>query len=410
MTAMEDVVITGVGTVTSVGETASETWEALKDGASGAKPISGFDPEEFDFRTKSGCQVDIDPDEHDLVEPRSMGRYAQISVMSAKEAIQDAGFDGEPDWDDPQNVGVSLASCEGGLDVVEGGAIDLREDRPIGARFAIRFLTNLAAGHVSIAFNAQGPNRAESTACAAGTHAICAAFDEIQLGRADVMIVGGSDAALCPSAIAAFDSMRALSTNDDTPGEAIRPFDKHRDGFLMGEGAGVLILETAEHAKERGADIYAAVEGTGRSGDADHPARPARDARGLKSSITSALEEAGRDPDEIDHVSAHGTATPRGDQHEAMCLNKIFDDVPPVTSIKSMLGHTLGASGAIEAVIGALSIQNDVIPPTINYETPDPDCDIPVVDEKTHTEVETVLSNSAGFGGTNGSVVIGSYE
>lgn len=410
MTEMDDVVITGVGTVTSVGETAGETWEALTAGQSGAKPISGFDPEEFDFRTTAACQVDIDPDEHDLVDERSMGRYAQISVMSAGEALEDAGFGRDPEWSDPHDVGVSLASCEGGLDVVEGGAIDLREDRPIGARFAIRFLTNLAAGHVSIAFNAQGPNRAESTACAAGTHAICSAYDELKLGRADVMIVGGSDAAICPSAIAAFDSMRALSTNDDPPEGATRPFDKNRDGFLMGEGAGVLILETAEHAEERGADIYATVEGTGRSGDADHPARPAHDGRGLHASINDALDEAGRDPSEIDHVSAHGTATPRGDEHEAMCLNRVFDEVPPVTSIKSMLGHTLGASGAIEAVIGTLSIQRNVIPPTINHETTDPDCDIPVVDEKTHAEVDTILSNSAGFGGTNGSVVISSYE
>lgn len=407
---MQEFVITGLGAVTSVGEDLPETWNALTGGESGAAEVTRFDPDEYGFRTSSACEVDVDPSEYDYIDERSMGGYARIGLIAAVEAVQDAGYGAEPEWADPGRVGVSFASSEGGLDVVEDAVRELMNDDLISPKYSIKFLSNLAAGHVSISLNAQGPNRSDSTACAAGTHAICTAVDEMRLGRADVMIVGGTDAATYPCTFAAFDAMRAFTRTDDPPEEAITPFDADRDGFLMGEGAGALVVETREHAEERGADVYAVVEGTGRSADAEHPTRPPEDARGLRAAVTDALDEAGRRPDEVDHVSAHGTATPAGDAHESLCLNTVFDDVPPVTSIKSMLGHTRGAAGAIEAVVGTLSIQEDVIPPTINYETPDPDCDVPVVDERMDAEVNTVLSNSAGFGGTNGSVVIGTYE
>lgn len=409
---MNDVVITGVGAVTPVGRSASRTWDALKDGESGADSISLFDVAEYeyDFRTGDGCEVDVDLTEDDDVDERSMGRHTQLGVVAAKEAMADAGFSTDPDWDDPRKVGVSFASCVGGQLEIEENLLSLREEGSVATRFSIQLLPNSTAGYNSILFDAQGPNRAPSTACAAGTHAICDAVDDIRLGRADVMIAGGSDAGVCSSVHSCFDVLRALSTEYSTPEEAIRPFDENRDGFLLGEGGGALVLESAEHAERRGAPIYAAIEGTGRSADADHPARPAEDARGLKAAVTNALREAGRDPAQIDHVNAHGTATPRGDEHEALCLREVFDDVPPVTSTKSAIGHTLGASGAIEAVVSVLAIRDDVLPPTINYETPDPDCDVPVVDETTGADVDAVVSNSAGFGGTNGTLVIGTYE
>lgn len=409
---MNDVVITGLGAVTPVGESVSQTWEAIKDERSGADSISLFDVDEYeyDFRTGDGCEVDVDPTEYDVVDERSMGRHTQLGVIAAKEAMEDAGYSTDPDWEDPRRVGVSFASCVGGQLEIEENVMGLRERGSVATRFSILLLPNSTAGHNSILFDAQGPNRAPSTACAAGTHAICDAVDDIRLGRTDVMIAGGSDAGVCSAIHGCFDVIRALSADYGTPDEAIRPFDESRDGFLLGEGGGALVLESAEHAEQRGAPIYATVEGTGRSADADHPARPAEDARGLEASVTSALREAGRDPDEIDHVNAHGTATPRGDEHEALCLRKVFDDVPPVTSPKSSMGHTLGASGAIEAVLSVLAIENDVLPPTINYETPDPDCDVPVVAETTSADVDAVLSNSAGFGGTNGTLVIGTHE
>lgn len=409
---MNDVVVTGLGAVTPVGASVSETWESVKKGESGASSISLFDPDEYeyDFRANAACEVDIDPTDRDVVDERSMGRHSQLGVIAAKEAMEDAGFGTDPSWNEPQNVGVSFASCVGGQLEIEENLRGIYDSGSIATRFSIQFLPNSTAGHNSILFDAQGPNRAPSTACAAGTHAICDAVDDIRLGRADVMIAGGSDAGVCSIVVGGFDVLRALTTKHDDPADAIRPFDEDRDGFLLGEGAGTLVLESAEHAEQRGAPIYATIEGVGLSGDADHPARPARDARGLKASVRSALDEAGREPDQIDHVNAHGTATPRGDEHEALCLDEVFDDVPPVTSVKSMMGHTLGASGAIEAVISTLAIRDDVLPPTANYETPDPDCDVPVVGETTSADVDSVVSNSAGFGGTNGTLVFGTHD
>lgn len=398
--------------MTPVGESLRQTWDAMTNGESGAGSISSLDlgAYEYDFRTTVACEVDIEPAERDSVDERSMGRHSQLGVIAAREAMSDGGFPLEPNWDDPEKVGVSFASCIGGHLEIEENVTKLREEGSAATRFSIQLLPNLTAGHVSIMFDARGPNRAPSTACAAGTHALCDAVDDIRLGRADVMIVGGADAGVCVTVLGSFDVLRAMSTRNERPEAAIRPFDAERDGFLLGEGAGALVLESAEHAAERGASVYAAIEGVGRSADAEHPVRPATDARGLKAAVQEALADAERTPDAVDHVNAHATATPRGDEHEALCLNETFDEVPPVTGTKSMIGHTLGASGAIEAAVATLSIEEGVIPPTCNYETPDPDCDVPVVGETTGADVETVLSTSAGFGGTNGTVIISAHD
>lgn len=409
---MNDVVITGIGAVSSIGMSAAETWDGLKQGKSGAGPITSFDPQEleYNYRSQIGCEVRLDPTDYDCVDERQMGRYCQIGMIAAQEAMEDAGFGVDPEWDDPTKTGVSFGSCIGGLDVIEQATLNIHNSGRIPPRLSLKFLANMPAGYMSIAFNAQGQNRSAATACAAGTHAIGAAADDIRLGRADVMITGATDTGVCQTAVSGFDVLRALSTRNDDPERAIRPFDVDRDGFLLGDGAGALILESAEHAAQRGAEILATVEGTGRSADAEHPVRPAKDASGMTASVENALADANCDPGAVDHVSAHGTATPRGDEHEALCLNKTFDDIPPVTSIKSMLGHTLGAAGAIEAVVATQTINENVIPPTINYQMPDPDCDIPVVSEPLETEVDTVVSNSAGFGGTNGTLVLGAHD
>ena len=409
---MNDVVITGLGAVSPVGTSASETWDGLKRGQSGAGPVTLFAPDElaYDYHCELGCEVDFDPGDYDCVEEGRMGRYCQIGMVAAQEAIDDAGFGTDPDWDDPKRTGVSFGSCLGGVDVIERTTIKTHGSGRISPRLSLKYLANMPAGYIGIAFDAQGQNRAPATACAAGTHAIGAAADDIRLGRADVMIAGGTDTGVSKTIACGFDLLRALSNSYDEPATAIRPFDDGRDGFLLGEGAGALILESAEHAEERGAEILATVEGSGRSADAEHPIRPASDARGLTSAMEKALADANRSPDAIDHVSAHATATPRGDVHEALSLNRTFDEVPPVTSVKSMIGHTLSAGGAIEAVAATKTIEENVIPPTINYETPDPDCDVPVAAEPLETQVDTVMSNSAGFGGTNGTLILGTYD
>ena len=405
---MHDVVVTGLGTVTSVGRTAPETWTALLDGERGGGPVTQVDLDayDYDYRTTAGCEVDADVSTNELVDERTMARHSQLGLVAASEAVFDAGFNPDtttdPNWN-PTRAGVSYASCLGGQLEIDEHQHRLREGTRADTRFSIQLLPSSVAGRTSIAFDARGPNRTPSTACAAGTHAIAGAVDDIRLGRADVMIAGGADAGVCSTVLAAFDSLRAMSRRDGEPQAAIRPFDADRDGFLLAEGAGTLVLESADHAAARNATVYAEVSGTGRSADADHPARPASDARGLTAAVERALADADCSPADIDHVNAHATATPRGDDHEALCLQQVFDDPPPVTANKGNLGHSLGASGAIEAAVSVASIREGTIPPTVNHDTPD--CDLDVVTEPRDAEPDVVLTNSAGFGGTNGAVV-----
>ena len=394
-----EVVVTGIGAVTPLGERAYRTWESLLAGESGAGPITRFDPDEAGVRSRVACEVETDPDD-DRIDDRTMGRYAEFAVAAAGEAIADAGFDpAGPDWE-PDRVGTAIASALGGFPEID----DAAGTRP-SPRFLITALSNLAAGHVSMCFDARGPHRAPATACAAGTHAIADAIDDIRHGRADVVLAGGAEAPISPLGVGSFDSMRALSTRNDDPAGASRPFDADRDGFVLGEGGAVLVLEARKHATDRGVSPYAAVTGAGRTADAHHPTRPAEGASGLRRAVERALADAGRDPDAVDHVNAHGTSTPTGDTREAEAFRTLFDEVPPVTSVKGGVGHALGAAGAVESAVVARSIAEGVIPPTANHETPDPDCAVPVVTDSRDADLEVVVTTSAGFGGTNGALV-----
>ena len=403
---MREAVVTGIGAITPLGADAADTWARASDGASGIAPITGFDPDDYDLGSKIVGRAEFDASDHEFIDERGMGRYAQLALVAAHEAVADAGLVPESDTWRPERAGVSIGTGMGGFPEIEETVTGER----VGPRFVISQLPNLAAGYISQAFDATGPNRAPATACAAGTHAIGSALDDIRLGRADVMIAGGTEAALSPTGIRGFDAMRALSTANDAPTEASRPFDADRDGFVIAEGAGVLVLETPDHAEARGVDPLATVTGYAQTADAHHPTGPPDDAHGLRRCIQAAIRDAGREPDDVDHVNAHGTGTRRGDPHEATALRGVFDDVPPVTSLKSAIGHTLGASGAIEAVVSALAVREGIRPPTRNYETPDPACDVPIVETAQPTEGGVVVSNSAGFGGTNGSLVIERYD
>ncbi|SDC80331.1 beta-ketoacyl synthase [Natrinema hispanicum] len=399
-----EVVVTGLGLVTPLGESVERTWTGLLEGTSGAGPITHFDPDETSLRASIACEVGTEPAAvapDDRVDDRTMGRYAQFAVAATAEALEDAGFDAaSPDWN-AERVGTSIGSGLAGLSEIEAAA---------GARpspsFLVSALTNLAAGHVSMTIDAKGPNRAPGTACSAGTHAIAAAADDIRRGRADVVVAGGTDAAISPLGVGSFDAMRALSTTAD-PTAASRPFDSDRDGLVLSEGCGIVVLESREHARERNATPYAAITGAGRTADAHHPTRPAESGDGLRRCLEQALSDADRESAAVDHVNAHATSTPVGDAREADALAAAFDEtgVPPTTSIKGHLGHALGAAGAIEAAVVARTIAEGTIPPTLNYETPDPACDLPVVTEPRETAVDVAVSTSAGFGGTNGALV-----
>lgn len=403
-----DVVVTGLGAVTALGETATETWTGLVERDSGAGPITRFDAEDAGVRADIACEVDTAPatdGADEQIDDRTMGRYAQFAVAAAVEALDDAQLSPTASNWNPGRVGTSIGSGLAGLSEIEAAA----GERP-SPSFLVTALANLAAGHVSMCIDAQGPNRAPGTACAAGTHAIAAAVEDIRNDRADVVVAGGTDAAVSPLGVGSFGSMRALSTHTDEPTAASRPFDADRDGLVLGEGCGIVVLESREHARERGADPYASVTGLGRTADAHHRTRPPEGGDGLRRCIERALDAADREPSAVDHVNAHATSTPVGDAREADALQSVFADVPPVTSVKGHLGHALGASGAIEAVVVAKTIDDETIPPTLNYETPDPDCDVPVVSSPRETVVDVAVSTSAGFGGTNGALVFESHR
>lgn len=398
-----DVVVTGIGMITPLGETVDKTWEKLRAGTTSAGPIARFDPDEVSLRSQIACEIDSNPADRagaDRIDDRTMGRYAKFAVAAAAEAIADAGFDPDtPAWV-PERTATSIASAFAGLSEIEATA----GGRP-SPRFLITALTNMAAGHVSMCFDAQGPNRSPATACAAGTHAIADAITDIRAGRADIAIAGGTEAPISPLGVSSFDSMRALSTRNDEPERASRPFDADRDGFVLAEGSAILVLESRDHATERGATPYASLTGLGLTADAHHPTRPAEDGRGLQRCLTRALEDANLNAAAVDHINAHGTSTPTGDAREADAFRAVFGDCPPVTSVKGALGHTLGGSGAIESAVVALTLNERTIPPTVNYETPDPACDLPVVTAARETDLTAAVTTSAGFGGTNGALV-----
>ncbi|TFE24986.1 beta-ketoacyl-ACP synthase II [Cohnella luojiensis] len=407
------VVVTGMGVVTSLGSDLPTFWNNLLNGKSGISLIEAFDTTEY--TTKIAAEIkDFDPGAYiDKKESRKMDRFVQFGVAASKLAVEDAKLViGENA--DPERVGVVVGSGIGGLGTWEDQHTVLMEKGPrrVSPFFIPMMIANMASGQVSMITGAKGPNSAAVSACATGTHSIGDSYKMIQRGDADVMICGGAEATIRPIGMAGFCSMRAMSTRNDEPEKASRPFDVERDGFVMGEGAGVLILESLEHAQKRGARIYAEVIGYGMSGDAHHMTEP--DPDGAARCMKKALNDAGIAPEAVQYINAHGTSTPVGDQSETMAIKKAFGDHAyklAVSSTKSMTGHLLGAAGGVEAVILGLTLQNGVIPPTANLDNQDPELDLDYVPNKPReADVQVALSNSFGFGGHNATIIMRKYE
>lgn len=408
------VVVTGIGLVTSLGIGTTATWEGLLAGKSGAGPITKFDTE--GFATRFAAEVKgFDATEFvEKKDVKKMDVFIQYAVAAAQFAVADSGLVVTPEI--APEVGVCIGSGIGGFATIERehSALLAGGPRKISPFFIPSSIINLASGQVSIRFGAKGPNLATCTACSASAHAVGDSFEIIKRGDADAMIAGGSEAAITPMSVGGFASLRALSTRNDDPVRASRPFDKDRDGFLIGEGAGVLMLEELEHAVRRGARIYAEVVGYGMSGDAYHITAPSEDGDGAVRCMERALRKAGLAPTDIDYINAHGTSTPFNDRLETLAIKRVFGAHAArvaVSSTKSMTGHTLGAAGGVEAGISALAVYHQVAPPTINLEVPDEGCDLDYVPHvKRPMAMRHVLSNSFGFGGTNAALVLRRYE
>jgi 3-oxoacyl-[acyl-carrier-protein] synthase II len=408
------VVVTGVGLVTALGTGTDETWKGLIEGRSGVDRISRFDTTQFP--TKIAAEVKtFDPlkwfEKKDL---KKMDYFIHYAVAAADFAMKQSGLEIGPEL--AERAGVFIGSGIGGFTVIEREHQAFMEGGPrkISPFFIPSSIINLAAGQVSIRFGAKGPNSAPCTACSSGAHAVGDAFRVITRGDADVMICGGSEAAVTPMGVGGFAAMRALSTRNEEPSRASRPFDKDRDGFVVGEGAGVLVLEELELAKKRGATIIAELVGYGMSGDAFHITLPPEDGNGAHRVMLNALRDANVEPEVVDYINAHGTSTPPNDRIETVAIKHLFGNHArkvAISSTKSMIGHLLGAAGAVEAGITVLTIDRGVLPPTINYETPDPDCDLDYIPNKARKAVvRYALSNSFGFGGTNASLLFKKYE
>ncbi|MHB8734950.1 MAG: beta-ketoacyl-ACP synthase II [Terriglobales bacterium] len=403
------VVVTGLGLISAIGLTAQENWQSLLAGRSGIGPITHFDPAQFSCRIAAEVKG-FDPLQFiEKKELKKMGLFIQFALAAAAEAMAHAGFT-VSDAESPR-VGVYIGSGIGGFDVIEREHKNLLEGGPrkISPFFIPATIVNLAAGHVSIRHNARGPNSATCTACTSSAHAVGDSFRLVQRGDADVMISGGSEAAITPLGVGGFAAMRALSTRNDEPERASRPFDLDRDGFVVGEGSGVLILEELEHARRRGAPILAEVVGYGMSGDAFHITQPAEDGDGAYRSMLNTLNDAQLTPPQVDYINTHGTSTPVGDKLETVAIKRLFGAHArqvAISSTKSMTGHLLGGAGGLEAGISVLALQHQIVPPTTNYETPDPDCDLDYTPNVPRQRaMEYALSNSFGFGGTNASLL-----
>jgi 3-oxoacyl-[acyl-carrier-protein] synthase II len=411
MQQLRRVVVTGMGLICGVGKTAPEVWEGLLAGRSGMAEIKAYDLEGHSVRFAAEVK-DFDPHLFvDKKEARKMGRFIHFAMAAAHEAMEHSGLKVTPEIAD--NVGVHIGSGIGGFDIIEREHTALMNGGPrkISPFFIPASIINLAAGHVSIKYGARGPNEATATACTSSAHAIGDAFRTIQRGDADAMIAGGAEAAITPLSVGGFAAMKALSTRNDDPTHACRPFDKDRDGFVCGEGAGILILEELELAKARGANILAEIVGYGMSGDAFHMTGMAPEGDGCRRAMNAALKVAGISPDKIDYVNAHATSTPLGDALESQAIENVFGERATnhtllVSSTKSMTGHLLGGAGGLEAGITILAMLNQIAPPTMNLENVDPACRLNYVPNKPQAaKIDYALSNSFGFGGTNGSLV-----
>lgn len=414
------VVITGLGLVTPVGNTVEETWTALMNGRSGADYIKKFDAEKFSV--KFACEVkNFDPLTFIAKkDARKMGAFIHYAIAASIEAMADSGLPlteaGKLPENIAENVGTYISSGIGDFWAIEREHSKLLDDGPdrVSPFFIVSAIVNLAAGQVSIRFGAKGPNSATATACAAGAHAIGDSFKIIQRGDADIMICGGAESAITPMSVAGFSAMRALSTNNDDPIHASRPFERDRDGFVIGEGAGIMILEELESAKRRGAKIYGEIVGYGAAADAFHLTMPDETGSGARRVMQRTLKDAGVAPEQVGYINAHGTSTPYNDKFETLAIKDTFGAHAyklAVSSTKSMTGHLLGAAGGIEGIFCVLTLHHNVIAPTINYVNPDPECDLDYVpNEPREARVEYVLSNSFGFGGTNAALLFKRYE
>ena len=417
---LKRVVVTGLGALTPVGNTVPETWENIKNGVSGAGPITHFDASKF--KTQFACEVKgfKATDFIDRKEARKMDLYEQYALVAAMEAIKDSGWD--LDTINKDRIGVVLGVGIGGIHTFEEEAGYYALNKENGPKFNPFFIpkmiADIAAGQISIQFGFHGPNYTTTSACASSTNALADAFNLIRLGKADAMVTGGAEAAIWPCGVGGFNAMHALSTRNDDPTHASRPFSKSRDGFIMGEGAGILILEELEHAKARGAKIYCEVAGAGMSADAHHITASHPEGLGANLVMKAALEDAEMKPEDIDYINVHGTSTPVGDISEVKAITRLFGEHAyklNISSTKSMTGHLLGAAGAVEALICCLSVKNDIVPPTINHEDDDRDENIDynlnfTFNKAQHRTVRAALSNTFGFGGHNACCIVKKYE
>ena len=414
---LKRVVVTGIGALTPIGNTAQAYWDGLMAGKSGADFITLFDAEKF--RTRFACEVKgFDPTEHlDKKEARKVDRYTQFGLVVSDEAVKDAGISKETVNAD--RVGVIFSSGIGGLVTFQEEIINFAkgDGTPRFNPFFIpKMIADIAAGQISMRHGFRGPNFAVVSACASSTHAVIEAFNWIRLGKADVILAGGSEAVVCAAGVAGFNAMKALSERNDDPSTASRPFDKERDGFVMGEGAGMLVLEELEHALARGAKIYAEVAGGGATADAYHITAPHPEGLGALNVMRQTLEDANMKAEDIDYINVHGTSTPLGDIAETKAILNVFGDHAynlNISSTKSMTGHLLGAAGAIEALACVLAVVNDMVPPTINHFTDDPELDPKLNFTFMKPQARTVraaLSNTFGFGGHNASVIVKKYD
>ncbi len=410
------VVITGIGTVNPIGNNIGEFWDNMMAGKSGAAPITKFDASEFP--TRFACELKgYDPLDHmNRKEIQRMDLFTQYAMSASAMAVEDSGIDFEKT--DKDRVGVIIGSGIGGMWTYHHQQQQLydRGGKPdrISPFFVPMLISDIAAGYVAIRWGLKGPNYATVSACATSSHSIADSLMLLQRGDADVMLVGGAEGVICPMGVGGFNAMRALSKRNDDPAGASRPFDKDRDGFVMGEGGGVLVLETLEHALDRGANIYAELAGFGLTDDAFHITQPAEGGEGAVRSMRIAIEDAGLTPNDIDYINAHGTSTQFNDRNETKAIKTVFNDHAykmAISSTKSMTGHLLGAAGAIEAIAATLAIKNSMVPPTINYHTPDPDCDLNYVPNKPEKrEIKAILSNTFGFGGHNATICIKAFS
>ena len=410
------VVITGMGAISCVGNNVADFWDAVVNGKTGISTVDHFDVTHY--KTKIAGQVkDFDISKYiPMKEARRLAPFSQFAIAAADEAIEHAGLEKDLSNVNPARVGVLVSSGIGGIQAIEAqhNVLLNRGPEKVSPFLVPMMIADLASGNIAIRYGAQGPNMCICTACASATHSLGESYWMIKRDDADIMIAGGTEAGISPLAFAGFCSMKAMGTRNDDPEKSMRPFEADRDGFIMGEGAGVLILEELEHAKKRGANILAEVIGYGASGDAHHITAPAPSGRGCAQAVESAMKHAKLPIDGMDYINAHGTSTPIGDKYETMAYKAVFKEhaiKTPISSIKGQIGHNLGAAGALETISCVKSLQENIIPPTINYETPDPECDLDYTPNTAkETELNTVLNLNLGFGGHNAVVILKKYK